>query len=341
MPEEPIELQPKDAEKDIALNKKKKFYLFLLTSFVTMAAVVLIGVAYCLHLNKPPVNFPANVPITIETGTDVREITEILQDNGVIKSDKLLYYILVLMHEPTSLKASTYIFELPITTYEIAAKLTEGDFDTDLIRLTHFEGERVTQVAARAAEILSEFNAKRFVEEAEPLEGKLFPETYFVPASYTDEDLLKLLLSTFEAEMTKRETQIEAHSLTQDEILVLASIIEREANTEESKRLVASVLQNRLEINMALQADASIEYVLDKPLSELTPEDLKIDSPYNTYLYPGLPPTPIGNPGAEAIDAVLNPAESEYFYYITDNDGVFHYSETYRGHLINIEKYLR
>lgn len=106
-----------------------------------------------------------------------------------------------------------------------------------------------------------------------------------------------------------------------EEILALASIIEREANSPDSMKLVSSVLQNRLEIGMALQADASIEYVLDKPLKELTPEDLKIDSPYNTYLYTGLPPTPIGNPGLDAIMAVLQPAESEYFYYITDEEG--------------------
>ena len=96
-----------------------------------------------------------------------------------------------------------------------------------------------------------------------------------------------------------------------------------------------------MSIGMALQADASIEYVLDKPLSELTSEDLKIDSPYNTYLYTGLPPTPIGNPGLQAIMAVLEPTESDYFYYITDEDGVFHYAQTFNQHKSNIAKYLR
>ena len=97
---------------------------------------------------------------------------------------------------------------------------------------------------------------------------------------------------------------------------------------------------------MALQADASIEYVIETPLGELPPGQLaeslrEIDSPYNTYLYPGLPPTPIGHPGMDAIMAVLEPADTEYFYYITGNDGEFYYAETYNQHLTNIERHLR
>jgi len=123
--------------------------------------------------------------------------------------------------------------------------------------------------------------------------------------------------------------------------LVLASIIEREADSVESKKMVAGILKNRMSINMPLQTDASMEYILDKPLSELTPEDLKKESPYNTYLNFGLPPTPIGNPGLDAILAVLEPTPSDYYYYITGNDGEFYYAKTYAEHLQNIEKYLR
>lgn len=169
----------------------------------------------------------------------------------------------------------------------------------------------------------------------------MFPDTYFVPVDYTEQQLLDLMLETFEQKTADLQPMIESHSLSLDEILILASIIEREANSPESKKLVSSVLQNRLQTGMPLQADASIEYILEKPLSELTPEDLEIESSYNTYLNTGLPPTAIGNPGLDAITAVLEPAESEYYYYITGNDGEFYYAETYQRHLINIEKYLR
>ncbi|MCD5381278.1 MAG: endolytic transglycosylase MltG [Candidatus Pacebacteria bacterium] len=293
------------------------------------------------NLNLPGESFPVYQSIVIEQGTDVREITRILESEGVVQSGDLLYYAIAIFYEPTDLKASNYVFDQPITTYEVAKRLTEGDFDTDLIRLTHYEGERVTLFAERASKQLPNFNAEAFVLAAEPLEGRVFPDTYFVPLTFTDAELLELTLETFLSKTAGLEQQILEHPLTLSKILVLASIIEREANTMESKKLVSSVLQNRIEIGMALQADASVEYILDKPLNKLTPEDLKVDSPYNTYLNVGLPPTPIGNPGLDAIEAVLNPTESEYFYYITGNDGEFYYSATYAEHLRKINTYLR
>jgi len=272
---------------------------------------------------------------------DVKSIITVLTEANVVQSESLLYYALVLLHEPSSIKASTYVFDTPLTTLEVAYRLTEGDFDTDLVRFTNIEGERATQIALRAGELLPAFDQVNFVAIAEPLEGRLFPDTYFIPLSYTEEDLLNLLLETFDVRLIPLTKKIAAHPLTLDEILVLASIIEREANDPVSMKMVSGVLQNRLEINMALQADASVEYVLGKPLSELTPDDLKIDSPYNTYLNTGLPPTPIGNPGLDSIIAVLEPAVTENFFYITDDSGVFHYAKTYNGHLRNIENYLK
>ncbi len=141
--------------------------------------------------------------------------------------------------------------------------------------------------------------------------------------------------------MIPKRGTIAASGLTEAEVIVLASIIEREANDAESMGMVSGILQNRLRDGMPLQADASIEYILDKPLEELTPADLKVDSPYNTYLNKGLPPTAIGNPGAISIGAVLDPTPSDYYFYITGNDGVFYYATTYNDHKRNIARYLR
>ncbi len=343
MPDEATHFSPNSLYDNEPPESERSFKIFgLLTGiFLLLALFSIVTYSYLVKLNQPPDNFPINTPITIEPGTEVREITKILQRANVVKSDNLLYYLIVLWHEPTNLKASTYLFTESITAKEVAQRLTEGDFDTDLIRFTHYEGERVRQLAKRASDSLPNFDYDRFIVNAEPLEGKLFPDTYFIPQKYTDEELLTLMLNTFNDQVKSLTTDIESHSLSLDEILVLASIVEREANTPESKKMVAGILLNRLEIDMALQADASMEYVLDKPLSELTPDDLETDSPYNTYLYPGLPPTPIGNPGLDAITAVLYPTTSDYFYYITGNDGEFYYAETYSGHLRNIEVYLR
>lgn len=323
-------------------GRKFKKPLRLLALLLLAASAVLVALyAYLSHLNQPPENFPVSTQVEISGGTEVRAITEILETNNVVRSKTLLYYVLVLFFEPTSIKASTYVFPEPVTTFAVAKRLAEGDFNSDLIRFTHFEGERATQIATRAAALLYDFDEERFVRNAEPYEGRLFPETYFIPESYTDEDMLTLLRETFDEQIEPLAEKIAASGMSLDDILVLASIIEREANTLESKQLVSSVLHNRLDIGMALQADASIEYVLDKPLAQLTPADLEIDSMYNTYLYTGLPPTPIGNPGIDAIMAAMEPAESDYFYYITDDYGIFHYAESYNEHLRNIEMYLR
>lgn len=333
-----------EIEEIFLLEEPKKINKIIKVLMVLGLGIVLFilgTIFYIKNQSLAPNNFPINTQITIEQGTDIKKITDILQNEGVVKSKMLLYYTLVFFHEPADIKASTYIFENSMTTFEVAKKLTEGDFDTNLLRFTHLEGERASQIADKAAESLPNFDKEKFIKEAEEVEGRLFPDTYFIPVTYNEKDLLKLMLDTFEVKIEKLQQQIDESTLSLDEIIILASIIEREANDEESMKLVSSVLQNRLKINMPLQADASVEYILNKPLSELTAEDLKVNSPYNTYLNIGLPPTPIGNPGLNSIEAVLKPAESNYLYYITDDDGIFHYAKTYKEHLINIEKYLR
>jgi UPF0755 protein len=201
-------------------------------------------------------------------------------------------------------------------------------------------------MAMIAADALPALDVTTYIELAQKLEGTLFPETYYVPSDFTANDLVALQRITFTEQLQALQPTIASSTLSQADILTLASIVEREANDETSMKMVAGIFRNRLAIGMALQADASIEYVLDTPLNELPPGQLSIelretDSPYNTYLYPGLPPTPIGNPGLQSIDAVLNPTTSEYLYYITGNDGEFYYATTLEEHNQNIARYLR
>lgn len=303
-----------------------------------LSAVLLTSVV--TYVNAPGA---AETPLTftIEEGMGAREATLMLEEIEATRSAAFLYLVLVTLYEPTDIKASTYVLEEPVTAVSLARTLLTGDFGNDLIRFTHIEGETAEQIADAAAEQLKDFDRTVFLADALPLEGRLFPDTYFIPTDFTAGELVDLLSQSFEEAIAPLSEDIEASSLTLEQILILASILEREANSLESKGLVSSVLQNRIAVGMPLQADASIEYVLDKPLNELTPEDLEIDSPYNTYLNPGLPPTPIGNPGLNAINAVLHPTDSSYFFYITGLDGQFYFAETYDQHLMNIERYLR
>lgn len=315
-------------------------FLFFCLSFFGLVLL------YVSFENQAPENFPTDTAIVIQPGTGVKEIAEKLADENVVRSAQVLYYTILLFHDPTTIKASTYVFDEPLTTYQVAKRLSEGDFSGDLVRLTHIEGERNSKLAERAATVLPEFDSARFMTAAVEHEGKLFPETYLIPPSFTDEELLELLLTTYEDTIEPLRPLIEKSGLTEEELITLASIVEREANSSTSKKMVAGIFFNRLDIGMALQADATIEYVLDTPIAELRAGELadhleEIDSPYNTYLYPGLPPSPIGNPGLDSIMAVLEPEKSDYFYYITGDDGEFYYAETYNQHLDNIERYLR
>tara|TARA_B100000508_G_scaffold113876_1_gene92581 strand:+ start:4972 stop:6018 length:1047 start_codon:yes stop_codon:yes gene_type:complete len=348
MTEEPdLSFIPETEQEEVQqASRAAKLIAWLVGFFVATMFAAAIGALLVFNLNKASESFPINEQITIEQGTDVREITRTLQEEGVVRSAGLLYYVIILFHDPTTLKASSYVFDQPLTTYEVAKRLTVGDFDTDLVRITFIEGERTTQFAEHAIENIENFDTDAFLELAVPLEGTLFPDTYFLPKDYTAEQLVELLRKSYLSNTEELRVALEEHPLGETGVITLASIVEREANSSTSKQMVAGIFMNRLDIGMALQADASIEYVLDTPISGLRAGELaenleEIDSPYNTYLYPGLPPTPIGNPGLDSIEAVLFPTESEYFYYITGSDGEFYYAKTYNQHLINIERHLK
>lgn len=322
------------------LGKRSLGARLLLLCILCVFAAVSVGV-YAYMLNKPPKTFSAPTAVTVEPGTSIRAITAQLEDASVVRSESFLYYVLSFFYEPTDVKANTYVFEAPLTTMEVAKRLVAGDFANDLIKFTHYEGERATSIADNAEATLTNFDKEHFLERAIPLEGKLYPETYHIPKTFSADELIEIMLQTFDEKTEAIQPLINQSNLTFDEVLVLASILEREANSPESMKIVSGILQGRMDAGMPLQADASIEYILQKPLKELTPEDLKIDSPYNTYLNLGLPPTPIGNPGTDAIMAALQPERTDFVYYITDNDGNFHYASTYDEHLDNIERYLR
>lgn len=288
-----------------------------------------------------PTTFPVGTPFVIEPGTSVRDITKNAELAGLVHTDWLLYAVLRLEHDGSPVQASTYVFEEPLNVFALAEALTKGDHDSTLIKLTIPEGSSVKGIAAIAAATLDNFDTATFLELSIGQEGYLFPETYLIPESYTATELYTLLNDTFSEQVQSLEPDLSAHSLTLTDIVILASIIEREANSVESMRMVSGILQERLRIGMALQVDASMEYVLEKPLKELTAEDLRQESAYNTYLNPGLPPTPIGNPGLESIKAVLYPTSSDYLFYITGSDGNFYYARTFDEHRLNIARYLR
>lgn len=312
-----------------------------------LLAFFIAGAAYAAYaVSTPPSAFPANRAFTIDEGEGVQAVVERLAADGYTRSSFALYLAIVALHDPRELKASTYVFSKPLTVFELATRLTEGDYGNDLISFTHIEGETAAALADRAVQTIPDFDRARFEELTENAEGRLFPDTYYVPPDFNAADLAALLQENYEAQLAPLRPAITEHPLSEAEIITLASIIEREANSPESMRMVSGILQNRLDTEMPLQADATIEYILDTPLNELPPgalaENLReLESPYNTYQNRGLPPTPIGNPGRTAIMAVLEPASTTARFYLTAPDGSFHYADTYAEHQANVDRYLR
>lgn len=310
--------------------------------FLILLVIVLAASFYVLNTAKEaPANFPVDTLFSVEMGDSVMEVAEAAKANHLTKSKWLLYAVIRTQYKETGVIASDYKFTKPLDVFELAEAFSLGDHDSTLLTLTIPEGSSLKDIARAAKLVLPDFDEAEFLKIAVGQEGFLFPETYHIPETYTEEDLYNLLNATFSDKVKTLEPALSNHELSLTEIVILASIIEREANSIESMRMVSGILQERLKIGMALQVDASMEYVLDKPLSELTAEDLKMESAYNTYLNAGLPPTPIGNPGLDSIKAVLEPTPSDYLFYITGNDGEFYYARTFDEHRRNIEKHLR
>lgn len=311
-------------------------------AIVSLCAIGLLSGGYYFYSLTGSPSFPQGGAILhISRGMNVEQIAQEAQTAGIVKSSFLLYAVLTFSYDPTKIYAGTYHFEVPHNVFQVAEKLASSDVDQTLTRITIPEGMTRKEIARIAAAKLTEFDTTKFLEITKNNEGYLFPETYFVPETYSAEEFVTLLTETYASSVSMYKDEIANSDFSEYEILILASILEREANNEESMRMVSSILQNRLKIGMALQTDASIGYVLDKPITDLQSSDLEFDTPYNTYLYPGLVPTPIGNPGLLAIDAVLHPTESGYLYYITGSDGTFHYAKTFEEHKRNIANYLK
>jgi|SRR3989344_118052 len=186
------------------------------------------------------------------------------------------------------------------------------------------------------------FSKKAFLDAAESEEGYLFPDTYRFYKNTMPQDAVLKMKENFSKKITSDILgEITAQKKTLDEIIIMASILEEEVKSTEDRKIVSGILWKRLKLGMVLNVDSALTYILGKASAELTDADLKYDSRYNTYRYHGLPPTPISNPGLDAILAAMNPTTTKYFYYLTGKDGKTYYAETLEGHALNKRKYLR
>lgn len=292
--------------------------------------------------------------VQIPRGSSGSKIGALLQSNGIIRS-RSLFETYVRFRYPDSLKAGEYLFSETLTLVEVAQKLFRGE--SHQYRVTVPEGEVMNEVLERFSD-KGFGRIERFREllrrtdlldgldaSAENLEGYLFPDTYYITRSMDEEQIVRAMVRTFRSHWTpERRARAAALRMSTREIVTLASLIEKETGLLEERPLVSAVFHNRLHKNIKLACDPTVIYAVQL-IKEydgiIHRSDLQLDSPYNTYLYQGLPPGPIANPGLASIDAALYPASVEYLYFVSRNDGSHVFSSRYRDHARAVRRYQR
>lgn len=293
------------------------------------------------------------IHIKITSGMSTGEIADQLESKGVITSSLKFRILSRIRGYDDKMKLGTYVFSAGMTDEEVFTKILSGE--KYIVTLTIPEGFGVKDIANRLYEI-DLADKEDFLEAAKDFapypymkkhdnvifaaEGFLFPETYTVESDASVEDILKMMAAEFDKKLTlaMREKAKEM-GLSVYDLITLASLVEREVRSPVDRPIVAQVFLKRLKMNMPLQTDASLQYLMDAPKEDVSIEDTQIESPYNTYLHAGLPPGPIASPGIESIKAVLNPADTDFLYFVADREGHNHYSNSYEEHLELVNQY--
>lgn len=283
------------------------------------------------------------VMFTVQRGDGVKAIAANLSQKGLIRSPISFFVLVKLLNLERELQAGDFRLSRRMDARTIAEELTHGMLD---IWVTTLEGWRVEEIATRVAKDLDIPEAE-FLKFAQ--EGYMFPDTYLIPRDATAAAIADIFRKTFDAKVTAGLRQdAQKTGLTWAEVIVLASIVEREGNSDEDRPVIAGILLKRLKADWPLQADATLQYALGYQSYEkswwktsLTAADKTVRSPYNTYRNPGLPPAPISNPGLASIRAVVYPTETDYWYYLHDPQGRIHYARTIEEHNANIAAYLQ
>ncbi len=280
----------------------------------------------------------------VDKGVGIRDLANKLKEQGLIK-DQVAFFLLVKFQGlEKKIQAGDFRLSPGMSAYGVASALTHGTLD---VWITIPEGWRAEEIFAElvGSGALASQSADPAVFKAS--EGRLFPDTYLIPRDSDSSKIIKMFEDNFNKKVTPQMlSDANKENLDLTKLLTLASLVEREGKNDADRPIIADILLKRLKENMALQVDATVQYAIGKTQGdgwwpkELTTEDLQFRSPYNTYLYPGLPPGPICNPGLAAIKAVIYPAKTPYYYYLSDKNGVTHFAKTLQEHNANVAKYL-
>ena len=315
----------------------------LFISYFIVCLSVIISTVYITINFWPQTNMSSIKKIRITHGETLSGISTMLKNNGIISNKWLFEFFTKMKGYDKSIQAGTFTFENVRTNNDIIDNLVYGKPDRK--KITFLEGWNIKQVARHLekemkfnySEIMELFNDKIFIKKLKlnvnNLEGYLFPETYYFFEGVDKKSLVRKLVKEHKL-FWNEENISKADSLgfSPYEIIIIASIIEGEAIYDSERPTISAVYHNRLKRGMKLQADPTVQYIIKDGPRRLLNRDLRIKSPYNTYMFKGLPPGPINSPGAQSLNAALNPQTNDYLYFVAKGDGYHTFSRNEKEH---------
>jgi UPF0755 protein len=301
---------------------------------------------------EPALPSAPSAVFVVEPGTSLGQVARELESRGLVRNAVAFKLLARYRKLDGALQVGEYEFSAALSPEEILTRIVEGRVMTYEVAIP--EGLTAVQIAPRieaaglsnAAEFLAFANdpesAGSLGVEGVTLEGYLFPETYRLPRGLSVRDVAKVLVDQFLIVWREIEPLAREQELSMREVVTLASIVEKETAAPQERPLIASVFRNRMKRGMRLETDPTVIYGIPDFDGNLRRRDLEnAANPYNTYQIPGLPPGPIANPGADALRAVVNPAESEFLFFVSRNDGTHVFSKTYAEHVRAVDEYQR
>lgn len=332
-------------------------------SIIIIVLIAVSGFLYWRNLNSPADTSGQEQIFMINKGETVSQIAGNLRKENLIKSP--FYFKYVIWRDQLKIKAGEYLISPKLSAREIIRLLTAGEAISQEKPIRIIEGwnlkdigaylEKNQAAAAKNFTVLAGappagwkfyFAKPEFLNDAPErasLEGYLFPDTYRILKDGSAEEIIHKMLNNFNKKLTpEMRAEIKRQKKTIYEVITMASVIEKEVRLENDMKIVSGIFWQRIKYGMPLQSDATLSYILADKIGSHTIEQTKIDSPYNTYKYPGLPPGPIANPGLNAIMAVIYPQAMGYNYFLSDPaTGQTIYSKTLNEHNLNKYKYLK
>lgn len=326
-------------------------HLFLRLLPLLVVLFLLLSLTY--HAFWAPNRFSGRqeIAVIVSRGSTFREISDSLEASGIIQNKRLFELAGRILGWTKQMKVGRYVFSDGVSNYEVLHSLRTGKSIVPST-VTILEGSTSRQIARMLAKQIGidsalflqlvddSVFARQLGIEGPSLEGYLMPDTYQFYWQMDEQEIIRAMVQQFQKFFTDTlVARARELNMTIKEILTVASIVEGEAILDSERPVIAGVYYNRLKKGMRLEADPTIQFIITDGPRRLFYRDLTIDSPYNTYLYKGLPPTPIGNPGRKSILAALYPAEHKYLYFVSDGDRGHVFSETYEEHLRAVQRY--